>query len=100
MIMATKLEKVVTYHEGPPPVKSHGPLIMWSCKMKHNYPTKASMTIKCNRMVTYFVGLLPFGLLPITFLHPLVTCYFKILRQTETTISPPSECLWPPNLVG
>ena len=31
MAMAIKLGIVVTYHEGFPPIKSHDPLIMWSC---------------------------------------------------------------------
>ena len=31
MLMATKLGKVVTYHERIPYKKSHDPLITWSC---------------------------------------------------------------------
>ena len=33
MPMATKVGRVVTYHEGLPPIKSHDRLITWSCKI-------------------------------------------------------------------
>ena len=33
MPMATKLSMVITYHKGLPPIKSHDPLIMWSCEI-------------------------------------------------------------------
>ena len=33
MSIATKLDRMVTYHEGLPPVKLHNPLIKWSCKI-------------------------------------------------------------------
>ena len=33
MPMATKPDRVVTYYEGLPPLKSHDPLITWSCKI-------------------------------------------------------------------
>ena len=33
MHMAIKLGRGVTYHEGVPPIKSHDPLITWSCKI-------------------------------------------------------------------
>ena len=33
MPMATKLRKVVTYHEEFPTIKLHDPLIPWSCEM-------------------------------------------------------------------
>ena len=33
MPMATKLGKMVTYHDGLLAMKSHDPLITWSCKI-------------------------------------------------------------------
>ena len=38
------------------------------------------------------------GLLPVKSLDPLIRWYSEITWQT--TISPLSECLWPPNLTG
>ena len=37
MAMAIKLGIVVTYHEGFSPIKSHDPLIMWSCIITLSY---------------------------------------------------------------
>ena len=53
------------------------------------------MATKLGRMVTYLDGLLS-----IKSHDPLITWFCEITRQTETTISPLLECLWPPNLVG
>ena len=33
MATATKVSGVVTYYEGLPPIKAHGPLITWSCEI-------------------------------------------------------------------
>ena len=33
MPMATQLGRVVTYHKGLPPMKSHDPFTMWSCEI-------------------------------------------------------------------
>ena len=52
--MATKLGRVVTYHELSP-IKSHNPLITWSCISTTTVP----IVTKLIRMVTYFEGLLP-----------------------------------------
>ena len=35
MSMATKVGRVVTYHEGLPPTKSHDPLIKWPCEITY-----------------------------------------------------------------
>ena len=33
MPMANKRDRVVTHHDGLPPIKSRDPLIMWYCKI-------------------------------------------------------------------
>ena len=73
--MATKLARMVTFHEGIPPIKSCDPLITWYCVMtwltkniytttkpmttEHDIITTKSMFIKLDSMVTYLEELLP-----------------------------------------
>ena len=33
MPMITELSRGATYHDGIPPIKSHGHIITWSCKI-------------------------------------------------------------------
>ena len=52
--MATKLRRVVTYHEGLPPIKSYDPLIICSCKIKlkplylHYHSVHGHQTWQCG----------------------------------------------------
>ena len=98
MSMATKLGWVLTYLEGVSLIKSHDPLITWSCEIswrtKTHYmsTTTMSMATKLDRVVTYCQAGPPTkseGCLVIR------SC--EILLQTKTTIAPLPECLWPPN---
>ena len=70
--LATKRVRVVTYHEGLPPIKSHDFLIMWSCEIK--WQTKSMSTTRVS-MATNFDGMVTYleGLLPIKLRDPLVT---------------------------
>ena len=63
MLVATKLGRVVTYHQGFPPIKSRNLLITWSGRIKSqnkavylHYITP--MATKLGRVVTYLEGLL------------------------------------------
>ena len=63
MLVATKLGRVVTYHQGLPPIKSHNLLITWSGRIKSqnkavylHYITP--MATKLGRVVTYLEELL------------------------------------------
>ena len=58
--LATKRVRVVTYHEGLPPIKSHDFLIMW--QTKNIATTRVSMATNFDGMVTYLEGLLPIKL--------------------------------------
>ena len=42
MPMANKLGRVVTYHEGLPPIKPDDPLFTWSCEF--TWQTKITVT--------------------------------------------------------
>ena len=63
MPMATTLDRMVTYIEKDPSVKSHYPLMTWSCevtvKRKPLYLHSATMPVasKPDRMATYLEGL-------------------------------------------
>ena len=63
MYMATKLGRLVTCHEGLPPIKSHEPLITGSREItsqtKKISTTGAPMVTKLGRMLTCFNELLP-----------------------------------------
>ena len=90
MPIATKLGRVVTYHEGLPPIKSHDPLITWSCKITWQTKfiitplPKVAMTRKLGRMVTltYLEGLLT-----IKSHNALITWSCKFTWQTKVIIS-------------
>ena len=97
MSMVIKRDRVVTYHVGPPPIKFHDSLIMWSFEI--TWQTKnistiwVSMATKLDRIVTYRDGLLPIKLH-----NTLITWYWKITRQTKIFLSSLSKSLWPLNL--
>ena len=61
MPIATKLGRVFTDNEEFPLVKSHDPLITWSCEVtwqiKDISPTIRSLAIKIGKVVTYYEGL-------------------------------------------
>ena len=62
--MATRRCKMVTYLDRNQPVKSHDPLITWSCKIMWQtkttiFPLSVPMVTKLDKMVTYLDGLLP-----------------------------------------
>ena len=61
--VATKLGRMVTYHDGPPPIESSDHLIMWPCKItwqtKNISTTTVPMATKLGREVIYLKGLLP-----------------------------------------
>ena len=49
-----KLDRVVTYHEGLPPINLHDHLIMWYCEITRQYKTTTvCIATKFGRMVTY-----------------------------------------------
>ena len=77
MSMATKLYRVVAYHEGLPSIKSHNPMVT-----------------KFGRMVTYLDGLLL-----IKSHDRLIRWSCKITWQTKIITSPLSQCSCSPNLV-
>ena len=105
--MTIKLDRMVTYLDGLLPIKSH---YLWSCglsrlrdKLKSLYlhyhsgylSHYISKTTKLGRMINNLDTLLP-----IKSHDPLITWSCDITRQTKTSISPVSACLWPPNLTG
>ena len=53
MLMTTKLDRVVTYHKGLPPIKSHDPLITRSCEI--TWQTK-NVSTKILPMAAYLAG--------------------------------------------
>ena len=64
--MATKNGKVVTYHEGFPPIKSHNPLNMWSHELTLQIKN-LSLLSECQwlqniKVVTYYKKLLTMNL--------------------------------------
>ena len=63
MSMATKLGRIVTFHEGIPLRKSHDPLTTWSCEItwqtKNIFTTTKPMATKLGSVMTYLEGLLP-----------------------------------------
>ena len=99
MPMATKLCRVVIYHEGLPSIKSHGPLITWSFETtwqtKTISATRVPIASKFWKMVTYLEGLLPIKTNDL-----LSTWFWKITWQIKTIISPLRQCLGPPHLAG
>ena len=55
--MATNFDRVVTYLERLPPIKSHDPLITWSCEMRWQIKNTSTFTMVIStnfgRMVTH-----------------------------------------------
>ena len=86
LAMATKLGRVVNYHEGLPLMELLNPLFAWPCKItwqtKNIYTPRVLMVTKLGRVVTYHEGLPPMKLL-----DPLITWYCKITWQTKTIMS-------------
>ena len=96
MTMTTELGRVVTYLEGLPPLKSHGPLSTWLTNWNPYISTTTEpMASKRGRMVTYLEPISPIKLL-----NPFITWSCKITWQTKTSISPLLQCLCQPNLAG
>ena len=100
MPMTTKLGRVVTYHEGFPSIKSHDPLVVWSCKI--TWQTKFMLTpppeqlwtpklAGCRSQVTLT------SCYPIKSHNPLNTWSCDITWQAKTIISSLSQCLWSRN---
>ena len=58
MSFSTKGGRVVSYHEGLPPIKPHDPLIMLSCKINYSSTTRIATATKLCMIVTCFVGFL------------------------------------------
>ena len=97
----TKLGRVVTYHEGLPPIKSHEALITWSSNISWqtkfiiNSTTRVVMTTKLGKMVAHLNGLLP-----IKSYDPMITWYCRTMWQAKTIISPLLQCPQLSNLLG
>ena len=98
--MATKLGRVVNYHEGLSPTKLRHPFITWS----NDYisTTAVPMATKFGIMVTHLEGLLPIKShdTPIKSHDPLRTFSCKMTWQTKTIISSLPQCVCPSNLAG
>ena len=79
--IATKLDKVVTYHEGVPPIKSHDPLITWFSEITWQTkiiisPLPVAMAAKFGRMAAHLDWLL------LMKLHDsLITCFARSLTK-------------------
>ena len=82
---------MLIYLNGLLSIKPHGSQVMWSCK---NVWQIQNMSTKLGRMVTYQEGLPP-----LKACDSLIKCLCEIMWQTKN-ISPPPECLRPPNLAG
>ena len=102
--MATKLGRMLAYLDGLLPIKSHDPLIKWSCEIP--WQTKAilslstttiskasttakPMSTKLDRMVTYLEWLLH-----IKSHGFLITWSCKITWQPKIVIYTLTQCLW------
>ena len=96
--MTTKLDKMVTYLERLLTIKSCKDLITWSCKF--TWWTKTNISTTRVRIATKFALMIIYFNGPIKSHDPLITRYCDIKWQTKSIISPISQCLWPPNLVG
>ena len=99
MSIPTQLIRVLTYHEGLPPVKTHNPLITWSCKItwqaKNILLSQCPWLTKLGRVLTHHEGLSL-----IKSHDPLSTWSWVIMWQNKPIISPTMQCLSTPNLVG
>ena len=98
--MVTKPGRIVAYHEGLRPIKSHEPFIIWSYEI--TWKTKIIIT-PLPEWLSYQTWRGVSSLwwpLPIKSKDPFITSPCKITWQTKTIMSPLLQCLWPPNLVG
>ena len=100
MSITTKYGRVVTYHEGLPPTKSHD---LWSGgglgrsgdKLNRISTTAMPLATKLGRMLTYLEEFLL-----IRSDYPLIAWSCEITCQIKSFISPLPQCLWPPNFAG
>ena len=98
MLMATKLDAVMTYLKGFILTKSHTPLVMWSCEITwHLFISTITvpMVSKLGRMISYLEGFLV-----IKSIESSITWCCKIKWKTKIIISSLTQCLWSPNLAG
>ena len=86
--MATKLGRMVTYLDFLLLIKSHDPLIMWSCKIMWKLKSFYLHYHSAYGHRTWQDGNLSWWAL---------AC--KVTWQTKIIISPLPQSLWPPNLV-
>ena len=100
--MPIKVDRIVTYLHGFLLLKSHEPLIAWSCEMTwetkifiSSLPRCLSMVTKLGKMVIYIDEFVP-----IESHNPLVMWSYKITWQTKIFIVSLPQCLWPPNLAS
>ena len=96
MPMISKLCRVVTYHEGLAPIKSHDRLIRWSCEITWHIKSISTITLpmvtKLGRMVINNEKLQL-----IKWHDPSTTCSFEVTLQIKNTKSP-LQCVWSPNV--
>ena len=96
MLMATKLGRVVTYHEGLPSTKLHDPLVTQPCKII--WQTKTFISPLPQYLGTpNLAGW--WKLLLIKSHYPSFMWSCGIRWKTKTLISSLPQCPWPPNLV-
>ena len=94
-----KLGRMVPYLDEFPPIKSHHPLITWSCKITWQTKTiistlPVSVATKLARMVIFLDRLLI-----LKSCKALIMWSCKVTWQTKTIISLLQECLWQLDLV-
>ena len=97
MLMATKLGRVVTYHEGLPSTKLHDPLVTQSCKIIWQTKIFISPLLQCLGTMPNLAGW--WKLLLIKSHYPSFMWSCGISWKTKTLKSSLPQCLWPPNLV-
>ena len=92
----TKLGKLVTCHEGLPPIMLLHPLVTWSCKIL--WQTK--IIILCHKIRQD--GALPL----LSFTHKVKWPYNHVILWDRITnflvyiVSPRPQCLWPQSVAG
>ena len=91
--MATKLDRLVTCHEGRQSITSLHPLVTWSCEItwqtKNIFTTTLPMATKLSRIMTYLKWFLP-----VKSHDCIVTWSCKITWQTKIVIYSLAQCLW------
>ena len=96
--IATKLCRMVTYLDGPLPLKSIDHLITWSCKV--TWQTKIIISLLPQRFwppnlagwLTLMASCLK------SLIKPLITLSCEITWQTKIIVSSLPQCLWPPDV--